>query len=331
MLRRAVACLPLLTLLVAGCSLFRRNANSSASSQGSPSTVAAKPQTISVSDLAEREFARLKSEEEAALLELDLRVREPQTLPAAERAFHRLEANRDLIQRLSPLRQRLRDFLNRHPQHAPAWIAYGGLLTALSEEKEAITSLQRALELDGTRADAWNNLATLYGTMAVEQRKGEFASVALGAYDKAIACAPHVALYHNSLAILISLFPMQAGEHYRSRPERMPALALNHFRKAGELDPGSFAFAADLAEAHLGLRPLRKADALAAWDAAHKLARTPQEVEWVHLQTALLELEDGRPDRAQEHLMKVTSPAYDKLKARIALALKGTSVKPSRP
>lgn len=311
-----LACLAL--SLLAGCSLFRKT----------PAPVATPPQTVNT---AESEFKVLKAEDAATMSELGQRLAAPLNAPASERLFRRRELSRDLAQRLDILRQRYLAFLKRHPDYAPALAAYGGLLISLSEEKAAIENLQRALELEPAHAETWNNLATLFGTLAVETGKAATAARAFEGYDKSIHHAPNVALYHNSLAILISLFPAEAAAHYGKKKESMPLLALTHYQRARELAPENFALAAEAAEAHLGIRPLRKVEALAAWEAARKLARNPVEIEWVHLQLALLELEDGKTEAAQKHLAQVTSPAYDKLKAKIALALKADALKPAKP
>ena len=70
--------------------------------------------------------------------------------------------------RLNKVRKRYLDFLERHPKHTNARIAYGSFLTHIDNRQDAINQWKLALSEDPNNAAALNNLASHLGTIALQ-------------------------------------------------------------------------------------------------------------------------------------------------------------------
>ncbi len=234
------------------------------------------------------------------------------------------ELGQQIRRRLKKVRIAYEKFLERHPNHVDARSAFASFLTCTRDEKGALAQWNRALLSDDKNAAAWNNLANHYGALALEGDRRDCIQRAFNAYDQALVITPNEPLYHNNLAVALGLkdFRNEAAAHYQIPEDKLPERALVHFKKCHELAPDDFVYAADLAEAYLSVRPLHKAKAHAMWQKARKLTENPRQLQWIELQVAFLEIEDGQYPKAELLLKKVTDPTLDSLKAKVVSAIK---------
>jgi len=280
--------------------------------------ITAPPQTLSVA----HQFKTLLARDDQAMRQISQWLDESREIRRKDPSFA-FELGIQIRRRLKQVRIAYENFLEHHPDHNGARAAFASFLTCLRDEKGALTQWNRALLSDDKNAAAWNNLANHYGSLALEGDRPEYIKRAFNAYDQALSIDPDQALYHNNLAVAIGLkdFHREASAHYLVTENKLPGLALEHFQKAHELAPDDFVYAADLAEAYLSTRPLRKAAAATAWAKARKLTHDPRQLQWVDLQLAFLEIEDGQYRAAELLLIKVTDPTLDSLKSEVMKAI----------
>ena len=234
------------------------------------------------------------------------------------------ELGQQIHRRLNLVKIAYENFLERHPDHNGARSAFASFLTFMRDEKGALTQWNRVILSDEKNAAAWNNLANHYSSLALEGDQSDFIKRAFNAYDQALSIAPKQPLYHNNLAVALGLkdFRREAAAHYKISENKIPERALEHFKISHKLAPENFVYAADMAEAYLSVSPLRKAEAQASWRMTRKLTNDPRQLQWVELQVAFLEIEDGQYAAAEMLLKKVTDPTLDTLKAKVIAAIK---------
>jgi tetratricopeptide (TPR) repeat protein len=262
-------------------------------------------------DPAEAEYQKLLREDDRALEEVDRWIRENQAFAEQGAGVSQAALSLRIEQRLQPVRESYEDFLRRHPTHARAWLAYGSFLDDVGEDAEAKDKWEKARELDPSNPAAWNNLANYYGHRGPVKKAFEY-------YAKAIELNPREPTYYQNLATTTYLFRKDAMEYYQIDEQAVFDRALDLYRQALRLDPTNFELAADYAQTYYGIRPLRTELALAAWEAALKIAPGQDEREGVHLHLARVNLAAGRFDQAHAHLAQVSLPKYQTLKARLA-------------
>ena len=311
MTTRLASLLPLLGLL-SGCSLlwWRK-------SKDLPPPIPA-PQTLGV----QQQFKAALALDDQAMQQIGHWLDESRGIRRKDPSFA-FELGQQIRRRLKKVRIAYEEFLERHPDHIGARSAFASFLTCTRDEKGALTQWNRALLSDDKNAAAWNNLANHYGSLALEGDRRDYIQRAFNAYDQALAITPDEPLYHNNLAVALGLedFRREAAAHYQMPENKLPERALIHFKKCHALAPDDFIYAADLAEAYLSIRPLRKAKAHAMWQKARKLTKDPRQLQWVELQVAFLEIEDGQYAEAELLLKKVTDPTLDSLKAKVVSAI----------
>ena len=122
--------------------------------------------------------------------------------------------------------------LKRDPRYVPALVGRGDALAALGRADEAVESFQAALAVDPSLADVSRRIASL--TFRAQQQALETARTAaeagrldeaIAAYRRAIAASPESGFLYRELGAL---------ERKQERPEE----ALQHLRRAVDLDPG---------------------------------------------------------------------------------------------
>jgi tetratricopeptide (TPR) repeat protein len=288
-------------------------AASQLSAQTNPITEGTTNAVTSTNDPAEVELDQLMTEDDAAMDEVDawIRTNSAQTNGGTSNT----ELNQRINTRLSGVREKYENFLERYPDYEPGHMAYGSFLDDLGNEDLAFVEFETSSELDPKDPAAWNNLANYFG---------EHGSItnAFADYQKAIDLDPSEALYYQNLATTVYLFRPDARAFYGITEQQVFDKSLALYQKAVQLDPKNFELASDYAETYYGIKPLRTNDALVAWTNALTSAQTEVEREGVYIHLARIKYLVGRYDEARAQLEAVTNSTYDDLKNRIERNIK---------
>jgi tetratricopeptide (TPR) repeat protein len=261
-------------------------------------------------DPVEKEYKKLLERDDAAQKEVDKWIRDNQAFTEKGAGLSDATLRARVLQRLEPVRKSYEDFLQRHPGHARAHLAYGSFLMGAQEEEEAVKHMEKARELDPKNPAAWNNLANYYGHRSPVKKAFEY-------YAKAIELNPEESVYYQNLATSVFLFRKDAMEYYNIDEKQVFDRSLELYRKALKLDPDNFVLASDYAQAYYGIRPIRHDEALTAWEQALKIAGTDEQREGIYLHLARIKLDAGRFDEVRAHLNNVTNAMYAELKKRL--------------
>lgn len=265
-------------------------------------------------DPVEREYLKLLERDNATQAEVDEWIRDNQAFAEKGAGITPATLGLRIKQHLRPVRDAYEDFLRRHSEHTRARLAYGSFLNDLGEEDEAAQQWEKARELEPKNPAAWNNLANYYGHRSPVKK-------AFDCYAKAIELAPNEPLYYQNLATTVFMFRKEAMEHYQIDEQKVFDRALELYGKALALDPSNFIAASELAQTYYGIRPPRYDEALAAWQAARKLARDDIEREGVFIHVARWQIDAGRFADARNQLNAVTNAMYGNLKTRLTKKL----------
>ncbi|MGE3311379.1 MAG: tetratricopeptide repeat protein [Limisphaerales bacterium] len=270
----------------------------------------------SVADPVEAEYERLLAFDDEAQEEIDRLIREADALgdkadtPALQRKVD---------ERMGAVTRAYQGFIEKHPSHARARIAFGSYLNDTAQEDAAKAQWEKALELDPKNPAIYNNLAGIYG------HRGPITQ-AFTYFEKAIELSPDEPVYYQNLATTVFLFRKDVMEHYAiTNEQRVFDKALGLYRKAMELDPTNFILAADTAQTYYGIRPPRHEEALAAWRKAYELASDDLEREGVRVHFARIQVELSRFDEARTNLALITHPNFQVVKERIGKTLERKS------
>lgn len=287
-------------------------------------TTAVSVNAADANDPIEKEYLKLLEDDDAAQKEADQWIREADAFAAKGAALPRAALNAKIEQRFEPVRKAYKNFLQRHPRHTRARLAYGSFLNDIHEEEEAVVQWEKAREIDPKNPAAWNNLANHFGHRGPVKKAFEY-------YAKAIELDPDEPVYLQNLATTTYLFRKDAMEFYKISEPEVFDRALELYGKALKLDPDNFPLASDLAQSYYGIKPLRAEEAIAAWNYALKVANDDMEREGVYLHLARVELNSGRFEEARKHLNIVTNPMYTVLKNRLSKNLAEKESKAKSP
>lgn len=259
----------------------------------------------------EIEYEKLVADDDAAQADADRWIQEAKDFQAAGAGGSRETLVARIEQRFDRVKKSYEAFVRRHPNHARARLAYGSFLNERQDENGAVQQWEKARQIEPTNPAAWNNLANHFG------HRGEVKK-AFGFYERAIKLNPSEPVYLQNLATTTYLFRKDAKEHYGIKEDQVFNRALELYRKAVKLDPDNFPLATDYAQSYYGIKPLRVADALKAWNYALKVANDQIERDGVYIHLARIKLLSGRFDEARQHLDRVTNEMYQTLKSRLA-------------
>lgn len=261
-------------------------------------------------DPIEREYQKLMADDDAAQSEVDRWIRENEEF-AQKGAGVPLEQMRGRIQqRFEPVRKAYEDFLQRHPDHARARVAYASFLGDIKDEESAQEQLEKALAIDTNNPAIYNNLANIEGHIGSVKKAFEY-------YAKAIQLNPLEPVYYHNFGTTVFLFRTDAKEYYSINEEQVFAKAFELYSNAMRLDPENFPLASDVAQSYYVIKPLRADEALKSWTNALHLAHDEIEREGVYIHFARIKFMAGRFAEARSQLNAVTNQMYLELKKRL--------------
>jgi tetratricopeptide (TPR) repeat protein len=261
-------------------------------------------------DPIEKDYQTLLEMDDAAQEEVDQWIRDETAFREQGAGLSDATLRARIEQRLKPVRDGYEGFLRQHADHARAHLAYGSFLMEIHEEEEAVKQMEKSRELDPKNPAAWNNLANYYGHRSPVEKSFEY-------YAKAIELNPNEPVYYQNLATTVFLFRPAAKEFYKIDEPQVFDKALDLYRKAIKLDPDNFVLSSDYAMSFYGIRPMRTADAIAAWESALKVAPDDKEREGVYIHLARIKLNAERFEEVHRLLNSVTNEMYASLKNRL--------------
>lgn len=265
-------------------------------------------------DPVEKEFRKIMVDDDAALDQVDNWILENNAFAAKGAGVKAGEMNDRIHARLDIVRNEYKDFLQRHPDHARAHLAYGSFLDNIHEEDASVVELDKARQLDPRNPASWNQLANYYG------HRGPVTN-AFAYYAKAIELDPTEPVYFRNMATTVYLFRKDAREYYHINEQQVFDKALGLYEQAMKLDPADFELAHDLAQTYYGIKPLRTEAALKAWTNAMNVATNDLERQGIYIHLARVQLLSGRFAEAQQNLNAVTNDYYAELKKRVTRSL----------
>ena len=275
-------------------------------------------------DPVEQEYRKLMADDDGAQDEIDQWIRENQKFNEKGADLAEATLRPRIRQRLEQVRKAYESFLQRHPEHLNARIAFGSFLNDIAEDEAASQQWLKARDLDPQNAAVWNNLGNYYG-------HNGGSSNAFVCYTKAIELAPKEPLYYHNLAITTYMFRKDAMAFFDLPEPATLTKAMALYRKAQALDPGNFPLATELAQTYYGFKPPPSSDAeatqralqkhydeaLEAWLVALKLAGDDIEREGIFIHLARVNLMAGRFDESRRNLNLVTNAMYNDVKERL--------------
>jgi len=227
------------------------------------------------------------------------------------------------------------DFLKKYPKYAPAYAAYGTMLSRLDMGREAAAVLTRGDDIFAATAKepgadtpafrkAWALLKNQLGNYTAEEGHPLEASAF---FLSAIDLVPDEALYHYQLGMLLAEAHddfVKAGNQTRAEVEKSMQQA---FRRAAELAPKRFEFQYRYAESFYDMGEPDWDAALKCWAALEEGAETPVERETMRLHAANILLKQGKPDHARLMLATVTEPVLAAQKQKLVAQLPAEAAK----
>jgi tetratricopeptide (TPR) repeat protein len=258
----------------------------------------------------EKEFQKLMADDDAAQVEVDQWIRENNQFAQKGAGAAPAELRQRIQKRFDPVRKAYEDFLQRHPRHSRARVAYASFLGDIKDEDGAEVQLEKALEYDTNNPAIYNNLANIYGHVGDVKKAFDY-------YTRAIQLNPLEPVYYHNFGTTVYLFRTDAKEYYGITEEQVFAKAFELYSNAMRLDPENFPLASDIAQSYYGMRPMHTEEALRAWTNALHLAHDEIEREGVYIHFARIKLMAGRFVEAHAHLNAITNEMYLELKKRL--------------
>ena len=197
--------------------------------------------------------------------------------------------------------------IQKSPDFAPAYVAYGLLLGRVGMTREAVGILLKANKLDAEIPIVKNEIARL---LAEDGKVVE----ALPWLTAAIDLEPQEPLYHYHLGKLLT---EGRDEFLKTGQFTRPALdkaMIEAFARAAELAPDKIGYAYRSAEAYYDLEVPQWDVALAQWSALETRAQPGIEQQTIRLQAVNVLIKTGRLDHARALLITVTEPVLEKQK-----------------
>jgi tetratricopeptide (TPR) repeat protein len=240
--------------------------------------------------------------------------------------FTRAEAEKDHLDE-AWLRGEIQSVINSYdvliqksPDFAPAYVAYGMLLGRVGMVREAVGMLIKANQLDGEIPVVKNEIARFLA------EDGKIVD-ALPWLTAAIDLAPREPLYHYHLGKLLTEGRddlIATGQFTRAKLDQA---MLEAFKRAAELAPDNFAYVYRAAEAYYDLETPQWDDALKAWSALEEKAEPGVEQQTIRLHAANVLIKLGAVAHARTLIATVTEAPLQKQKQTLLDELAKTAAK----
>jgi tetratricopeptide (TPR) repeat protein len=257
------------------------------------------------------ELKKIEEADDDAAAEVDGWIRQNNEFAAKGAGIPKNELNRRIRDKFDASRKAYNDFIQRHPDYAPARVAYASFLSDMGEEDAEAEQLLKARDLDPTIPSVWNNLANYYGEHGPTTN-------AFICYEQAIKLDPNEPVYYHNFGTTVYLFRNDVKDYYHISEQQVFDKAMALYSNATRLDPTNFALASDVAMTYYGIKPPRTHDALVAWTNALNLAHDDIEREGVYVHFARIEGSAGMYNEARKQLDSITNEMYADMKRRIA-------------
>lgn len=300
-MRKLLACL-CLTLVVVLCLGAETN------------TVVSRPTTTNAPAnpaLVQAKFDKLLAADNAAQAEVDRWVTDNQKFSAQGGGIDKADLRLKIEMRLATVRRAYEEFLQQHPDHVSALLAYGSLLNDLTDEAAAAVQWERASRLAPTNPATWNNLANHAAGSGDQQKAFEY-------FERSLSLAPGVATYLRNLGSAIVHFRTNAMTYYHLSEQAVLEKGLKLLSEAQQKEGDDFPLATEIAQVYYGLQPPRVDEALLAWETARKLALDDVEQDGARLHLARVNLQAGRYAEARRQLDLIKYEGYADLKRKLS-------------
>jgi tetratricopeptide (TPR) repeat protein len=268
------------------------------------------PATVKTNDPVAKEFEQLMEEDDTAAQEIDGWIQENKKFAQQGTGIPEHELNQRIRKRLETVRSAYIEFIQQHPDHARARLAFASFLQDQEEDDAALEQMLKAKEIDPANPAVWNNLGNFYGENGP-------ATNAFTHYEQAIRLNPEVAVYHQNFGKTLLLFRKVAEGFYHIDEMQVRAKALLQYSNAMRLAPTNFLLATDFASAHYGLKPPQPDEAIKAWNDALSLASSDLQREGVLIHLARVQGSAGRFNEAHSALTGVTNAELAELKKSV--------------
>lgn len=284
----------------------------------------AKVQIADPSDPVEQAYRKIMLEDDAAQDEVNRWIDESRKPGGVDTDVGKAALRARIRNRYETVKTVYAEFLQAHPGHVNARIAYASFLNDIGEEEAGAGQLQQAIEIDPKNPAALNNLANYHGHNGDVKKAFEY-------YAKAIELSPNESLYYQNFGTTVFLFRKDAMEFYSTDEQGVFAKAMGLYRRALDLDPENFLLASEVAQTYYGIKPapsndpkvkraneIKLADeALTSWRRAQELAGDDLQREGVKMHLARWQINAGRFEEAGKLLNAVTNPVLASTKARL--------------
>ncbi len=269
---------------------------------------------VKTKDPVERDYLALMAMDDKAREEIDKWIRDADAFADKGAGSPQATLNLKIEQRLDEVKKAYEDFIDRHPKHARARLAYGSFLNDNRDDFGAKVQWEKSRELDPSNPAAWNNLANYYGHRSPVKKAFEY-------YTKAIELEPNEPVYYQNFATTVYLFRKDAMEVYNLSEAEVFDKALGLYRQAMKLAPNDFILASDYAQSFYGPRPPRWEEALKAWEQVLPLAENSIARDGILIHLARCKINTGKFDEARKDLSAITNQTYMELKGRLTRKL----------
>jgi tetratricopeptide (TPR) repeat protein len=197
--------------------------------------------------------------------------------------------------------------IKRNPRSSDARMDYADFLWASSRRDEALAQWQAAEKIDPDNAALADSLGAAHLALGDAVRATAF-------LDRASKLEPANARYHFKLGNAIYLFRHELiGVIAPSEPAVLDR-ALEHLRKAAELEPQNAQYAAGYAETFYGIPQPDWSAALVAW---RHVLEVSEDKDFAYVQLARVNLKLGHKKEARELVSKIQGKEFSPVKQRL--------------